>query len=112
MTINSESKEVAVISVSRGDGRFDQASIILHRSTAPLIVVQFASVWAHEALHHQKLQQLMAKANEYGLYILLLAMPITGLVRVVVVALSLQKPVPGRNCPAPCAFDCDEIDPG
>jgi cytochrome b561 len=30
-----------------------------------------------------KFQQTIAKANEYGLYILLLAMPITGLARVV-----------------------------
>jgi cytochrome b561 len=30
-----------------------------------------------------KFQQIIAKANEYGLYILLLAMPITGLARVV-----------------------------
>jgi cytochrome b561 len=29
-----------------------------------------------------KLQQTVAKANEYGLYLLLLAMPITGLLRV------------------------------
>jgi cytochrome b561 len=29
-----------------------------------------------------KFQQIIAKANEYGLYVLLLAMPITGLARV------------------------------
>jgi len=124
MTKNSESK--AVIAASNGDDRFDQTSIILHWLTVLLIVVQFASIWAHEAVGHQsnlgtaflslhknagvltwivvvarlcwrhyfaylppfpptmsKFQQTIAKANEYGLYILLLAMPITGLIRVV-----------------------------
>jgi superoxide oxidase len=126
MTKNSESTEVAVVAMSREDDRFDQTSIILHWLTALLIVVQFASIWAHEAVGHQsnvaaallslhrstgvsiwivvvvrlcwrhyfaylppfppsmpKFQQTIAKANEYGLYILLLAMPITGLARVV-----------------------------
>jgi superoxide oxidase len=125
MTKNSESTEVTVIAIPRGDGRFDQTSIILHWLTVLLIVVQFASIWAHEAVGHRsnlaaaflslhrstgvltwivvvarlcwrryfaylppfppgmpKFQQIIAKANEYGLYILLLAMPITGLVRV------------------------------
>ena len=125
MTKNSESTEVAVVAISREDDRFDQASIILHWLTALLIVVQFASIWAHEAVGHQsnlaaallslhrsagvstwivvvvrlcwrryfaylppfpssmpKFQQIIAKANEYGLYVLLLAMPITGLLRV------------------------------
>jgi superoxide oxidase len=126
MTRNSESKEVAVIALPRGDDRFDQISIFLHWLTALLIVVQFVSIWAREAVDHQsdlaaalltlhrsmglstwivvvarlcwrryfahlppfpqtmpKFQQTIAKANEYGLYILLLAMPITGLARVV-----------------------------
>jgi superoxide oxidase len=125
MTRNSESTEVAVIALPSGDDRFDPTSIILHWLTALLIVVQFASIWAHEAVGHQsnlaavflslhrstgvltwivvvarlcwrryfaylppfplsmpKFQQTIARANEYGLYILLLAMPITGLVRV------------------------------
>lgn len=126
MTKNSESTEVAVIAIPREDARFDQTSIILHWLTALLIVVQFASIWAHEAVDRQsdlaavlltlhrstgvstwvvvvarlcwrryfaflppfppsmgKFQQAVAKANEYGLYILLLAMPITGLARVI-----------------------------
>ena len=126
MTRNSKSKEVAVIALPRGDDRFDQISIFLHWLTALLIVVQFVSIWAREAVDHQsdlaaalltlhrstglstwiivvarlcwrryfaylppfpqsmlKFQQTIAKANEYGLYILLLAMPITGLARVV-----------------------------
>jgi cytochrome b561 len=126
MMKNSESTEVAVIAIPRGDDHFDQTSIVLHWLTALLIVVQFASIWAHEAAGHQsslavtllslhrstgvltwivvvarlcwrryfaylppfppsmpKLQQTVAKANEYGLYILLLAMPITGLARVI-----------------------------
>jgi superoxide oxidase len=125
MTKNSESTEVAVIALPRGDDRFDQTSIILHWLTALLIVVQFASIWAYEAVGHQsslaaallslhrsmgvstwivvvvrlcwrryfaylppfpssmpKFQQIIAKANEYGLYALLLAMPTTGLARV------------------------------
>lgn len=126
MTKNSKSTEVAVIAIPREDGRFDQTSIILHWSTVLLIVVQFASIWAREAVDHQsdlaaalltlhrstgvsiwivvvarlfwrryfaylppfppsmrKFQQTVAKANEYSLYILLLAMPITGLARVI-----------------------------
>jgi superoxide oxidase len=125
MTKNSESTEVAIIALPRGDDRFDRISIILHWLTALLIVVQFASIWAHEAVGHHsnlavtlltlhrstgvltwivvvlrlcwrryfaylppfpssmpKFQQMIAKANEYGLYVLLLAMPITGLARV------------------------------
>jgi superoxide oxidase len=125
MTKNSESTEVAVIALPRGDDRFDRISIILHWLTVLLIVVQFASIWAHEAIGHHsnlamtlltlhrnagvstwivvvvrlcwrryfaylppfppsmpKFQQIIAKANEYGLYVLLLAMPITGLARV------------------------------
>ena len=125
MTRNSESTEVAVIAIPREDDRFDPTSIVLHWLTALLIVVQFVSVWAHEAVGHQsdlaaallslhrstgiliwivvvarlswrryfaylppfppsmpKLQQIIAKANEYGLYLLLLVQPITGLARV------------------------------
>ena len=126
MTKNSESTEVAVIAIPRKDARFDQTSITFHWLTVLLIVVQFASIWAREAVDHQsdlgaalltlhrstgvsiwivvvarlswrcyfaylppfppsmpRLQQTVAKANEYGLYILLLAMPITGLARVI-----------------------------
>jgi superoxide oxidase len=111
--------------VLRGDGRFDQTSIALHWLTVLLIVTQFASIWAHEAVGHHsrlgaellslhrntgvltwavtvmrlvwrryfadlppfppsmpKLQQVIAKGNEYGLYLLLLALPVTGLSRV------------------------------
>jgi len=125
MTRNLESTEAAVVTIPRGVDRFDQTSIILHWLTAVLIVVQFVSIWAHEAAGHDsnlavallslhrsaglstwivvlarlcwrryfaylppfppsmpKFQQILAKANEYGLYILLLAMPITGLFRV------------------------------
>jgi cytochrome b561 len=125
MTKNSESTAKVVIAVSDGDGRFDQISISLHWLTVLLIVVQFATIWAHEAVGHQsnlaaaflslhrstgvltwivvvarlcwrryfaylppfppsmpKLQQIIAKANEYGLYLLLLVQPITGLARV------------------------------
>jgi cytochrome b561 len=125
MTKNSESTEAAVVTIPRGDDRFDQTSIILHWLTVLLIVVQFVSIWAHEAVGHHsslavallslhrstgvltwivvvarlcwrryfaylppfppsmpKFQENIAKANEYGLYVLLLAMPITGLARV------------------------------
>jgi cytochrome b561 len=124
MTKNLESK--AVIEVSDGDDRFDQTSIALHWFTVLLIVVQFSSIWAREAVSHRsnwgaeilslhesagvstwivvvarlfwrryfaylppfppsmpKFQQTIAKANEYGLYFLLLAMPITGLARII-----------------------------
>jgi superoxide oxidase len=126
MTRHSESSTEDIINAAGTDGRFDQASMIFHWLTVLLIVVQFLSIWAHEAFHHQgnlaadllslhrssgvlvwfvtvmrlvwrhnfahlppfppsmpKFQQLIAKANEYGLYILLLALPITGLARVV-----------------------------
>ncbi len=125
MTKNSESAATALVAVASADDRFDQTSMILHWLTVLLLVVQFASIWAHEAVdHHSNLaaeflslhrsagvltwvvvvarlcwrryfaylppfpssipqfQQTVAKANEYGLYILLLAMPITGLMRV------------------------------
>jgi len=125
MTKNSESAATALVAASNPDERFDQTSIVLHWLTVLLIVVQFASIWAHEAVGHHsnlaaellslhrsagvltwvivvarlcwrryfaylppfppsmpKFQQLIAKANEYGLYVLLLAMPITGLARV------------------------------
>ena len=108
---------------AEGD-RFDRTSIMLHWLTVLLIVIQFSSIWTHEAVGHDsalaiqllslhraagvltwvvvvarivwrrffaylppfpssmpKIQQMIAKANEYGLYLLLLAMPITGLVR-------------------------------
>jgi cytochrome b561 len=125
MTKNSESAATSLVAASNPDERFDQTSITLHWLTVLLIVVQFASIWAHEAVGHHsnlaaellslhrsagvltwvvvvarlcwrryfaylppfppsmpKFQQLIAKANEYGLYVLLLAMPITGLARV------------------------------
>ncbi len=125
MTKNSESASTSLVAASNPDERFDQTSITLHWLTVLLIVVQFASIWAHEAVGHHsnlaaellslhrsagvltwvvvvarlcwrryfaylppfppsmpKFQQLIAKANEYGLYVLLLAMPITGLARV------------------------------
>jgi cytochrome b561 len=121
MTRNSESENI-VTGISPGDGRFDQVSIALHWLTVLLIVVQYGSLWLHEAAHHAsnfsaallsvhrsmgivtwivavtrlvwrrnfadlppfppdmpKLQQVIAKANEYGLYLLLLVQPITGL---------------------------------
>ena len=110
--------------VESEDRRFDQLSIALHWVTVLLIVIQFASIWAHEAVGHQsnlaaqllslhrlagsltwfvtaarlvwrryfapapafprsmpQFQQIAAKANEYGLYVLLLTMPVTGLMR-------------------------------
>jgi superoxide oxidase len=125
MTKNLESAKIITIDMPRRDGRFDQGSIVFHWLTVLLIVVQFASIWAHEAVGHHsglaapllslhrstgvltwfvtvmrllwrryfaylppfpssmpKLQQIAAKANEYGLYLLLLALPITGLARV------------------------------
>jgi cytochrome b561 len=121
---NLESENLAS-GISPGDGRFDQVSIALHWLTVLLIVVQYGSLWLHEAAHHggslaaaslsvhrsmglvtwavvvmrlvwrhyfaylppfpsemPKLQQIVAKANEYGLYFLLLVQPITGLARV------------------------------
>jgi cytochrome b561 len=124
MTRNLESENAAYGSPP-GDGRFDQVSIALHWLTVLLIVVQYGSLWLHEAAHHAsnfaaatlsvhrsmgmvtwlvavvrlvwrryftdpppfpssmpKLQQVIAKTNEYGLYLLLLVQPITGLARV------------------------------
>jgi superoxide oxidase len=124
MTHNLVSAESAAVSADDAD-RYDHTSIMLHWMTVVLIVVQFVSIWAHEALGHQTslaalllsihrtagtltlivvaarliwrrtfayvpplptsmppLQQLVAKATEISLYILLLAMPITGLGRV------------------------------
>jgi cytochrome b561 len=124
MTRNLESENLAS-GIPPGDGRFDQVSIALHWLTVLLIVVQYGSLWLHEAAHHASnfavallsvhrsmgmvtwivvvvrliwrrrfaylppfppsmpiLQQTAAKANEYGLYILLLVQPITGLARV------------------------------
>jgi cytochrome b561 len=113
-----------IIAPDAGHDRFDRTSIMLHWLTVLLIVIQFTSIWAHEAVGHDsalaiqllslhraagvltwvvvvarivwrrffaylppfpssmlKIQQMIAKANEYGLYLLLLAMPITGLAR-------------------------------
>lgn len=124
MTKNLESENV-VSGIPPGDGRFDHVSIALHWLTVLLIVVQYGSLWLHEAAHHgsnfavaslsvhrsmgmvtwivavtrlvwrrsfadlppfppdmPKLQQVIAKANEYALYLLLLVQPITGLARV------------------------------
>jgi superoxide oxidase len=124
MAKNLESENLTS-GISQGDERFDQVSIALHWLTVVLIVVQYGSLWLHEAAHHggglaaaslsvhrsmgvvtwtvvvmrlvwrhyfaylppfpssmPKLQQLVAKANEYGLYFLLLVQPITGLARV------------------------------
>jgi cytochrome b561 len=124
MTKNLESAQTLSIA-TRADDRFDGTSIALHWLTVFLIVIQFVSIWAHEAVGHQsnlglallsmhrtsgvliwfvavarlawrhtsaqlppfppsmpKFQQTFAKANEYGLYFLLLAMPIAGLMRV------------------------------
>ena len=123
MIRKSESANTAEFQLE--DDRFDQTSMLLHWLTVLLIVVQFASIWAHEAVGHQsnlgaallslhrssgvltwfvtvvrlvwgryfadlpafpqsmpQFQQIAAKANEYGLYALLLTMPITGLMRV------------------------------
>jgi superoxide oxidase len=122
MTKNLGTAEI--IAPDAAHDRFDRTSIMLHWLTVLLIVVQFASAWAHEAAGHHsgtavallslhrtagvltwfvvvarlvwrrcfaylppfpasmpKSQQMIAKANEYGLYLLLLAMPITGLAR-------------------------------
>ena len=64
----------------------------LHRSAGVLtwFVVVARLVWRHYFAYlppfppsMPRFQQIVAKANEYGLYILLLAMPITGLARVI-----------------------------
>jgi superoxide oxidase len=124
MTNNSESVQPTDIDFQLEDDRFDQTSMAMHWLTVLLIVVQFTSIWAHEAVEHHgnlaaallslhrstgvltwfvtamrlvwrryfahvppfppdmtEFQQTMAMANEYSLYILLLAMPITGLMR-------------------------------
>jgi superoxide oxidase len=129
MTKDSGPSEASVIGLQPGStrsARFDETSIMLHWITALLIVVQFASVWLHEAFSHQgslaaslislhrgagslvlivvvarliwrryfaylppfptsmpTAQQIAAKANEYGLYLLLLLMPVSGLGRAV-----------------------------
>jgi superoxide oxidase len=125
MTNNLESVNTEFADFKPEDDRFDQASMALHWLTVLLIVVQFTSIWAREALEHHsnvaaallslhrstgvltwfvtvmrlvwrryfarvplfsasmpEFQKAVAKANEYGLYILLLAMPVTGLMRV------------------------------
>jgi superoxide oxidase len=70
---------------------FGPALLSLHRSAGVLtwIVVGGRLVWRHYFAYlppfppsMPKFQQVIAKANEYGLYVLLLAMPITGLFRV------------------------------
>jgi cytochrome b561 len=67
------------------------ALLSLHRATgaSTLIVVLARLCWRRYFAYlppfppsMPKFQQLIAKANEYGLYILLLAMPITGIARV------------------------------
>ncbi|MGA2997935.1 cytochrome b [Bradyrhizobium sp.] len=68
------------------------AFLSIHRATgvSTLVAVVARLFWRHYFAYlppfpprMPKLQQTIAKANEYGLYILLLAMPITGLARVV-----------------------------
>src|SRR6201996_1016915 len=49
MTRNLESAKTDTIEVSRSDDRFDQASMVFHWLTVLLIVIQFVSIWAHEA---------------------------------------------------------------
>jgi cytochrome b561 len=67
---------------------FAMVLLTMHRTTGGLtwIVVVARLVWRRYFAHlppfppsMPKLQQLVAKANEYGLYALLLAQPITGL---------------------------------
>ena len=67
------------------------ALLSLHRSSGTLtwFVALVRLAWRHSSAHlppfppsMPKFQQTIAKANEYGLYGLLLAMPITGLMRV------------------------------
>ena len=69
---------------------FGTALLTLHRTAGVLtwFVAVARLVWRHHFAYlppfppsMPKLQQTIAKANEYGLYLLLLAMPITGLVR-------------------------------
>jgi cytochrome b561 len=129
MTKDSGTSEASVIGLRPGNAhsaRFDETSIMLHGITVLLLVVQYASVWMHEAVSHQgslaasllslhrgagslvlivvvarliwrryfaylppfptsmpAVQQIAAKANEYGLYLLLLLMPVSGLGRAV-----------------------------
>ena len=67
------------------------ALLSLHRTSGVLtwFVAVARLAWRHSSAHlppfppsMPKFQQTIAKANEYGLYVLLLAMPITGLMRV------------------------------
>lgn len=124
MTWNLESEDLTS-GTPPGGARFDPVSIAFHWLTVVLIVVQYASLWLHEAAHHAsnfaaaaltvhrsiglvtwivvvtrlvwrryfadvppfpadlpRFQQLIAKANEYGLYVLLLVQPVTGFARV------------------------------
>ena len=67
------------------------ALLSLHRTSGVLtwFVALARLAWRHSSAHlppfpasMPKVQQTIAKANEYGLYALLLAMPVTGLMRV------------------------------
>jgi cytochrome b561 len=67
------------------------ALLVTHRNSGMLIWIISAArlVWRHNYAYlppfpesMPRLQQIMAKANEYGLYALLLVQPITGLGRV------------------------------
>lgn len=125
MTRSLESTKTSTIEIVRSDDRFDQTSMVFHWLTVLLIVIQFASIWAHVAVGHHsslaapllslhrsagvliwfvtvmrlfwrhvfgylppfppsmsKFQQIAAKTNEYGLYLMLLTLPVTGLARV------------------------------
>jgi cytochrome b561 len=72
-------------------GSLGVALLSLHRTSGMLtwFVALARLAWRHSSAHlppfppsMPKLQQTIAKANEYGLYVLLLAMPVTGLMRV------------------------------
>jgi superoxide oxidase len=72
-------------------GNLGVALLSLHRTSGTLtwFVALARLAWRHSSAHlppfppsMPKFQQTIAKANEYGLYALLLAMPITGLMRV------------------------------
>jgi len=124
MTTSLKTRDETEIRLDPQDDRFDRTSIMLHWVTVLLITIQFASIWAREAISHQSdlaalllslhramglltwtvvaagliwrryfayvpdfptnmpiVQQLVAKANEHSLYILLLVVPATGLAR-------------------------------
>ena len=50
MAENLESAEDAVGQIAAGDGHFDHVSIIMHWLTVLLIIIQFTSVWALDAV--------------------------------------------------------------